>query len=185
MVLIRCQVRGGFITFYSKSFYVIFLSSGRTGTQSVIHACGAHDCKFSIVTASHSHRVRSVLGWRFCGEGIFNSRRIGSRKSPLNSSGLPIGLCTVLKLCGFHGTFPFESYIFYLFTLSCRLANVNENLREKRLLIVLMTALRGCRGILLGPLSWRVKIPLRDLCLLSGKTERRGLRGLSAVVEKN
>ena len=40
-------------------------------------------------------------------------------------------------------------------------------------------------GDFLEPTLRELKIPRRDLCLLSGKTERRGLRGLSAVVEKN
>ena len=39
-------------------------------------------------------------------------------------------------------------------------------------------------GDFFEPIRRELKIPRRDLCLLSGKTERRGLRGLSAVVVK-
>jgi hypothetical protein len=49
----------------------------------------------------------------------------------------------------------------------------------------------GCWGILrvpgdfFEPIRRELKIPRRDLCLLSGKTERRGPSGLRTVVEIN
>ena len=39
-------------------------------------------------------------------------------------------------------------------------------------------------GDFFEPIRRELKIPRRDLCLLSGKTERRGPRGLSVVVVK-
>ena len=40
-------------------------------------------------------------------------------------------------------------------------------------------------GDFFEPILRELKIPRRDLCLLSGKTERRGPRGLSAGIDRN